>query len=90
MGWKNAQKTLLRSGGQENVQRTKITNKQNRNRLIGTESRLMIARWEGAGELGDKGEGIKKYKLVVKNRHGEVKYSIGNVVNNVMSTYVTR
>ena len=46
-------------------------NKQNRNRLIDTENRLMDARWEGGGKLGAKAEGIKKYKLVVtKYSHG--------------------
>ena len=29
---------------------------------------------------GWRGEGIKKYKQVVKNSHGDVKYSIGNGV----------
>ena len=40
----------------------------------------MIARWEvGMGEWV-RGEGIKKYKQIVKNSHGDVKYSIGNGV----------
>ena len=30
-----------------------------------TENRLMVARGEGVGGLGEKGEGIKKSKLVV-------------------------
>ena len=30
------------------------TNKQNRNRLANTENRLMVARGEGFGELGEK------------------------------------
>ena len=49
-------------------------NKQHRNRFIGTEKRLVVARlWVGGGVggwgevwgLGGKGEGVKKYKLVV-------------------------
>ena len=38
---------------------------KNRNRLIDKKNILMIAQWEGGWELGDKGEGIKKYTLVV-------------------------
>ena len=38
---------------------------QNRNRIADTESVLMVARWEGVCGEGGKGEGIKKYKLVV-------------------------
>ena len=40
-------------------------NKQNGNRVIDAENRLMVARGERFGGLGEKGEGIKKYKLVV-------------------------
>ena len=36
--------------------------------------------------LGEKGEGIEKYRLVVTNSHGEVKCSIGNMVNNIVTT----
>ena len=45
--------------------------KQNRNRLIGTENRLMVARGEGVGGLGGKGEGIEKYRLAVTNCRGD-------------------
>ena len=38
-------------------------NKQNRNRLMDTENIFTVARL--GGRLGNKGEGIKKYKLVV-------------------------
>ena len=37
----------------------------NRNRLIGTGNILIVARWEGGWRIGEKGEEIKKYKLVV-------------------------
>ena len=40
-------------------------NKQNRNRLIDTEKILSVARWEEDWGTGKKGEGIKKYKLIV-------------------------
>ena len=40
-------------------------NKQNRTSLISTENRLTVDRGEGCWGLGEKGEGIKKYKLVV-------------------------
>ena len=39
--------------------------KPNSNRLTNTENKLMVAGWEGFGGLGEKGEKIKKYKLVV-------------------------
>ena len=39
--------------------------KENRNSLIDTENILTVARWEGIGGDGEKGKGIKKYKLVV-------------------------
>ena len=43
-------------------------NKQNRNRLINTENRLMVARDKGLG--GEKGEGIEvqidSYKIVMR------------------------
>ena len=37
----------------------------------------------GAGGLGEKGEGIKKYKWT-ENSHGDVKYSPGNTVDNTV------
>ena len=38
------------------------------------------------GVLGEKGGGIKKYKLVVTENHGDVKYSIGNMLNDIVIT----
>ena len=40
-------------------------NKQNRNRLIDSENRLMDARGEVGWGIGEKNKAIKKYKLVV-------------------------
>ena len=36
------------------------------------------------GEMGEKGEGIKMYKL--QNVHRDVKYNIGNIVHNIVIT----
>ena len=45
---------------------------------MNTENILTVARWVGRCEMGEKGEGIKKYKLVVteqsqgyKSKHRE-------------------
>ena len=40
-------------------------NKQNRNRLIETEDRLMVVIKDGVWGTGWKGEGTEKYKLAV-------------------------
>ena len=40
-------------------------NKKNRNKLMDTESILTVARGVEGGWMSEKGEGIKKYKLVV-------------------------
>ena len=31
-------------------------------------------------------EGIKKYKLGIKNSHRDINYSIGNIVSNIVIT----
>ena len=36
--------------------------------------------------MGEKGEGIKKYKLVVTEQSWGVKYSIGSIVSNTVIT----
>ena len=38
------------------------------------------------GGLGENGERVKKYKLVITNSHGDVMYSIENTVDNVVIT----
>ena len=48
-------------------------NKQNRNKLIDTETDRL-----GLGGLGEKGEGVETYKLAVTKSAGDAKYSIGN------------
>ena len=40
-------------------------NKQNRNKLIDAENKLMVTRDEGVGGMGEKGEGTEKYTLAV-------------------------
>ena len=59
-------------------------NGQNRNRLTDTGNRLMVARAEG-------GWGVKTVKGLstsgwLQNSHGDVKYSTGNTVNNIVIT----
>ena len=45
---------------------SKKQNKQNRNRLIDADNTLIVTdRWEGVGDWVEKGEGIKKHKLVI-------------------------
>ena len=41
---------------------------------------------KGVRKIGENGEGIKEYKLVVTDSHGDVKYSIGYIVNNILIT----
>ena len=50
--------------------------KQNINKLIDADNILMVARWERVRGMGEKGEGIKKYRLVVteQSRGGEVQH----------------
>ena len=42
----------------------------------------MVVRGEGGGEMGEKAEGSNK----LQNSHGDVKYSIENIVNNIAIT----
>lgn len=46
----------------------------------------MTAREERGWGLGERDEKIKKYKLVITNSHGLVKYSTGNLVNTIVMT----
>ena len=46
----------------------------------------MVTRGKGVRELDEKGEGIKTYKLVVTNSHGDMKYSTRNIVSDIVIT----
>ena len=39
--------------------------KQNKNKLVDTENKVTVARWEGVGEMSEEVEGIQKYRLAV-------------------------
>ena len=41
---------------------------------------------KGVGEMGGKGEQIKKYKLVITKQSWDVKFSIKNIVNDIVIT----
>ena len=41
---------------------------------------------KGVRRMGEKGEGIKKYKLAITNSHRDIKCSIGNIVSNSIIT----
>ena len=63
-------------------------NKQNKNDSY-TQNVLTVARGEGFGDMGENGERIVKYKLA-QNSHGDVKHSIGNIVNNIAKTMYSK
>ena len=66
-------------------------NKQNRNRIIDTENVLIVARWEGVWGMGEKVERIKKYNWWLQNSNGDIKYSMGNIINiSLITMYVVR
>ena len=64
----------------------KINEQADQKQIMDTENILMVARWSGGWRMGKKGEGIKKYKLVVTEYHEDVKSSLGNIVNNIVIT----
>ena len=45
--------------------KNKLSKLQNKDRIMDTDSVLMVVRWEGSVVNGWKGEGIRKYKQVV-------------------------
>ena len=66
-------------------------NQQNKNKLKDTKNRLMVAKGVESWELGEKGEGIKKYKWHLQNSHKNIQHSIRNIVKDtVMTMYNTR
>ena len=44
--------------------KNKLRKQEDRDRIMDTESVLMVARWEGSVGEWVRGEGIKKYKLI--------------------------
>ena len=47
-------------------------------------------RQQGVGEMGKKEEGTKKYELVVIKLSWNIKYSLGNIVSNIITMYGVR
>ena len=60
--------------------------KQNWRTPIDTESGQVVTQGEGFGEVGEKGEGIKKHKWVVIRYNRDAKHCIGTTVNNIVIT----
>ena len=61
-----------------------------------TDSQIQRTNWQlpegrGVGWLGERSEGIRKYKLVATKQSQDVEYSIGSIVNIiVMAVYIAR
>ena len=47
---------------------------------------MLVATGEGAGGLGERGEGSRRTDQRLQNSHRDVKYSRGNVVNDTVIT----
>ena len=62
-------------------------NKQNRNSLIHSENRLKVVRGEGVwGDWVKQVKGLSSVDRQLQNSHGDVKYSTGNIVNDIAIT----
>lgn len=64
-------------------------NKQNKIEIDSDiENKLMTARGEGGGKKSEKVKGNKRYEFpVIKEiSHGDIMYSIGNIVHNTLVT----
>ena len=49
----------------------------------------MMTRWEGFGGMSEKGERDQEVQIIsYKNGHRDVKYSIGNIINNTVKLCV--
>ena len=62
------------------------TNKQNSTRLIHTENKLMVVRGKASWGVDEKVKRLRSTDQLLQNIHGDTKYSIGNIVNNVIIT----
>ena len=65
-----------------------ISNEQNRNRLIDTENRWTVVRWEGGWV--EKVKGLSSTNCLLQNSHRDVDYIIRNTVNIVIIMYGAR
>ena len=63
-----------------------MMNKQNRNKLIDTEHKLMVATWKRSWKLGEKVKGLIRTSWQLQTSHRNVKYSIRNIINNIVIT----
>ena len=62
-------------------------NKQNRNSIIDTENVFHSCHMGGAsGGWVKKMKGLKNTNWLLQNSHGDVIYSIGNIVNTLITT----
>ena len=62
-------------------------NKQNRNSLTDTENKLRVAQWQR--RLGGRVKNVKGLRSTdwwLQNSHGDVKYSIGDILSNIVIT----
>ena len=59
--------------------------KQNRNKLIDSENKLMVAKWEVSWRM-KKVKGLGSTNCIIKRVRGGGKYSIENIVNNTVIT----
>ena len=66
--------------------KNKINEQANRNRPIDTENLLVVARGEGVWRMGEKVKALRSTKELLQNSHRDVKYSTGNIVNNILIT----
>ena len=63
--------------------KTKYTKEK---RLINAENKLMVARWREFGEWVKKLKRLRSTNGQLENSHGDVKCSLGNIVDNVVKT----
>ena len=62
-------------------------NKQNRNKHIDTENKLMVSRWKGEGGMDKtRGKGLRCANCHLKNSHKCLRCSAGNTVSDIVVT----
>ena len=64
----------------ESKEQNKRTNKTE------TDSEIQLSEGEQLGRRVEKGKGLRSINWELQNSHRDVKYSIGNVVNNIVIT----